>query len=279
MRRWVVFLPLAAALAGCGGGSVGTIRVPPARSAFPQPPPGAVVLAREHGSDALAIAVLRGRVQATLVGPDGNGVRGARVQIGGVAAAACGAGCYRAPLAVRARELTVRVNGSATRFALPRLPAPSAARLVARAEAAWRGLRTLVDRQHLASSPTTAIDTLWLSKAPDRISYRIRDGADGIVIGSRRWDRVPGGDWQESSTDAQPAPRPPWLEVTDAHLLDADSETWHVSFFDLQLSAWFELWIDRQSLRTRELRMTATAHFMHDLFGPFNGPVTITPPR
>jgi hypothetical protein len=278
MRRLLAVPLLACAAAGCGGGSVGTIRVPPARSAFPKPPPGAVVLARQHGSDALAIAVLRTRVQVSLVGPTGNGVRGARVRIGGAAARACGAGCYGASIAVRSRTLTVTIGGSRERFALPRLPAPSAARLVARAEAAWRRLRTLVDRQHLASSPTTAIDTLWLSRAPNSISYRIRRGADGIVIGGLRWDKVPGSGWQKSTTEPQPAPRPPWLEVTDAYLLDSTHSTAYVSFFDPQLEAWFELSIDRRTLRTRELHMTATAHFMHDVYGPFNGPVTIRPP-
>ena len=216
-------------------------------------------------------------MQVSLIGPDGNGVRGARVRVAGVAADACGAGCYRARVRPT-RELTVTVGDTEERFALPRLPAPGAARLVARAEAAWRGLRSLVDRQHLASSPTTAIDTLWLSKAPNRVSYRIRGGAAGIVIGSRRWDRVPGNGWRRSSTEPQPAPTPPWAAVAEAHLLGSTSKALHVSFFDPQLNAWFELWIDRRTLRTLQLRMTATAHFMHDVYGPFNGPVKISPP-
>ena len=70
----------------------------------------------------------------------------------------------------------------------------------------------------------------------------------------------------------------PWAQVTDAHLLESSPTTWRVSFFDPQLNAWFELWIERQTLRTRELRMTATAHFMHDVYGPFNGPARINPP-
>jgi len=269
---------LAGTLAGGGGGSVGTIHVPPARSTFALPPPGSVVLAREHGGDALAVAAAPGRVQLSLVDPLGRGVRGADVRIGGVPATACGAGCYRAAVAVRSRELTVTIGRSRERFALPKLPARSAAGLVARATAAWRRLRTLVDRQHLASSPTTAIDTLWLSKAPNRLSYRIRGGAAGIVIGGLRWDKVPGSGWQRSTTEPLQAPRPPWLEVRDAYLLGSSPTAAHVSFFDPQLQAWFELWIDRGTLRTRELRMTATAHFMHDVYGPFNGPVTIKPP-
>jgi hypothetical protein len=271
------------ALAGCGGGSVGNVRVGPARETFPSPPAGAVVYARQHGADALAVALVPGRtrtlVQVSLVGPDGRGVSGEHVQVGARTATACGPGCYRTAVAARPRALVVRIGGASERFALAEAwPPPRADRLLARAERAWRSLRTLVDRQHLASGPTTAIDTLWLSVAPDRVSYRIRGGASAVIIGARRWDRLGGGRWRESRTAPQRAPAPPWLEPTDVRLVGGTPTSWRVTFYDPRLQAWFELWIDRRTLRTRELRMTATAHFMRDRYGPFDAPLEIEPP-
>jgi len=283
VKRLVASGLLLVGLAGCGGGSVGTVRVPPARQTFPRPPRGAVVLARELDSDALALAVVPGArrslAQVSLVGPDGSGVRGRRVVVDGRLASDCGAGCYRAAIGVRPRDVVVRVGRSRARFTLPAAwPPPRADRLLARAEAAWRALRTLVDRQRLASSPTAVIHTLWLSKAPNRVSYRIRGGPSGVVVGARRWDRLPGGRWQASDAVPQRAPRPPWLETTDVRLLGETRTTSRVSFFDPQLNAWFELWIQKGTLRTLELRMTATAHFMHDRYGPFDAPLRIEPP-
>src|SRR5580765_1099674 len=89
--------------------------VPPAShavsSAFPSPPPGATVYARQRGAEALALAVVpTGRqllLQASVVGQQGQGVSGLSVRftVAGStwAAAACGAGCYRATIRVSAR--------------------------------------------------------------------------------------------------------------------------------------------------------------------------------
>jgi hypothetical protein len=54
---------------------------------------------------------------------------------------------------------------------------------------------------------------------------------------------------------------------------------WVVSFVTPQVPAWFTIWIDKRTYRTLELRMIAAAHFMHHLYGPFNAPLAISPPR
>ena len=53
---------------------------------------------------------------------------------------------------------------------------------------------------------------------------------------------------------------------------------WDVSFFDPRTPAWFEVLLDRRTLRTFDLRMNTTAHFMHDTYGPFNARLAIEPP-
>jgi len=284
-------LGIAALAAGCG--TVGTIRIEPAASRFPAPPANATVLAREHGRVAVALALVprgtRTLVQVSLVGPDDDGVRMQAVRLalagatGSSAAPAkpCGAGCYRSLLELRGvpRAATVRFGASTVRFRLPeRRPAQDASALLARASRTWRALRTLVFRERLASSPSAVIQTTWRVAAPSRFAYDIEGGASGIAIGARRWDRVPGHAWERSTFDPVPEPRPPWARPVDVRLLGSTAHTWRISFFDARILAWFEATVERGSFRTLELRMIAAAHFMHDVYGPFDAPVRIAPP-
>ena len=54
---------------------------------------------------------------------------------------------------------------------------------------------------------------------------------------------------------------------------------WLVSFYDAQIPAFFTIAVDKKTLHTLDLRMTAAAHFMHHRYSGFNAPVTIAPPR
>ena len=91
---------------------------PPAAAVFPAPPAGAVVFSREAGPDALALGVVPGtrrvRVQASVVGPDGAGVRDltTTLSLGAASASgtACGAGCYRAEFPARGKPRFVEVS-------------------------------------------------------------------------------------------------------------------------------------------------------------------------
>jgi hypothetical protein len=258
---------------------------PPTSSAFPSPPPGAVVLAKEDRDLAVALARSRdGSLQASVVGQEGP-ASGLSVSLDGVPAKPCGAGCYRAR-AGTAATVRVEIRGanrpaSAVSFSLPRSAASGAA-IVRRADRTWRSLETLVVHDHLSSGPGTAIDTVWRFKAPHRMTYVIRNGPAAVAIGARRWDKLPGQKWQASEQDPITEPVPLWLSATDAHLLGSGTlrghAVWQVSFFDPQLPAWFTIWVDKASGRTLELRMTAQAHFMHQVYGPFDSPLRIVPP-
>src|SRR5439155_268119 len=73
------------------------------------PPPGATVLAGESGDRAVGLAVSPGgKLQATVLGGDGNGVDGLSVafRAGGRTsdATSCGPGCYRARGRIQARR-------------------------------------------------------------------------------------------------------------------------------------------------------------------------------
>jgi hypothetical protein len=51
-----------------------------------------------------------------------------------------------------------------------------------------------------------------------------------------------------------------------------------VSFFDPGKPAWFDILLDKATLRTFDLHMTTTAHFMHDVYSSFNRAGPISPP-
>jgi len=262
--------------------------------AFPSPPRGATVFARELGANALALAVVpqRGRVvlQASLVGPQGEGVANAAVRFlvhGATAtASACGAGCYRATVGVAGRpsEIGVAVAGATWRVVLPSSwPPRDATALVARGARAWRALHSLAFTETLASSPAHRLTSSWRIQAPDRLTYTVKNGWSGVVVGAHRWDRGPGSSaWVESAQSPVTQPVPPWVAVEDAHLLGGGlldgRPVWRVSFFDPTAHAWFTLALDRSTLRTVDLRMVATAHFMHDRYGAFDAAAPVEAP-
>ena len=261
----------------------------PASSPLRLPPRGALVLAKENGDLAVALAVRpagrRVELTASVVGQDRLGVDGLDVSFrtGGLVARArpCGGGCYTATVSRRPRLVAVRFDRSAVSFELPASwpPRPAAA-LISRATRVYESLRSLVIRERLASSPTNGISTVYELVAPDRLAYRIRGGAAGIVIGSSRWDKdTPTAPWVRSGQSPIREPVPFWISVSNAYVLRATPSTLVVSFLDRRIPAWFEVSIDRRSYRTLALRMTAAAHFMRHRYGPFNAPLSIRPPR
>jgi hypothetical protein len=270
----------------------------PAAPRFPAPPAGAVVYSRQLGSHALALGVVpqRGSVlaQASVVGPQGNGVSGLAVTLGtqGVTkvAAACGAGCYRATLPTTGRPSSVDVvlrgrPAGHWRVALPASwPAPDGSALMARAGAVWRSLRSLSFSETLGSGLGQIVASTWRVTAPDRIAYQVKDGWSGIVVGGTRWDKGPTSKhWASSPQTQLTQPVPGWVKVTDAHIIGStavdDRPAWRVSFYDPVVPGWFTVLVDKVSLRVYQVKMTATAHFMQDDYHSFNTTPTVLPPK
>ena len=244
---------------------------------FPAPPPGAIVFAREDGPNALALAVTPSFSQVSVVGQQGSGVVGLAVAVNGVRTSACGRGCYRAPVP-RARTVEVRVGSTRWLVTVPK--ARDASTLVARAARVWRSLHTLAFSDRLGSDATHVVFTEWKAVAPNRLSYAIRGGPSAVIVAGRRWDREPGGKWIESPQSVQVRePVPLWQSATDAHVVGETAAAWLVTFYDPRTPAWFEITVDKKTSRTLDLRMTTTAHFMHERYGPFDAPLKISPPR
>jgi len=284
---------VAAAWLGSSGGSsaVATNSLKPLSSTSTPPPPpsGALVLARELGSRAVALAVGPGRrLTATVLSGAGGGESGLGVsfRVGGktIPSRSCGAGCYRADGPGRPGRVDVLVAGGSAPFSLPKA-APSAVAIVRRAGNVFRRLHSLVYTESLRSKPTGGIVTTWKFVAPNRMSYDIKGGAAAVVIGERRWDRIkPGGPWTRSSQiPALTVPQPTWTRSMNARLLGRasvdGSPVWVVSFVDPTIPAWFTTWIDRSNYRALRLRMTAAGHFMFHRYLEFNAPLKIVPPK
>jgi copper transport protein len=252
------------------------------------PPPGATVLARESGDRAVGLAVRPGgQLQATVLGPDDNGVDGLSVafRAGGrtIAATACGPGCYRANARIDARRVEVLLGSGPVRFAIPG-PTQPASRLVAEARRAFTSLRSLVIHERLASSPRDKLTTRFRIVAPDRLTYVTSAGARAIVIGGQRWDSDGKGPLLRSAQTPLQLPGAEW----SPRWLNARALGWTriggrrarlVSFFDPRLPAWFEMAVDPSTHRPLELNMTAAAHFMHHRYTNFNQPMRIVAPR
>jgi hypothetical protein len=286
---------------GCGGSGPKAPRIPAARAGPPKPPsPGAVVQGKEAGKLAVALAAApasgkRLRLTATVVGQDANGVDGLGVTFrargskgaGDGRGTACGSGCYTAlvPPVGKPLRVSVTVTGEGDQnleFRMPsRWPAPSAAAFVRRATRAYLALRSASYVEWLSSGSGTGIVTRWKQVAPDRLEYRIRGGAAGIVIGTRRWDATSGSNWRESETQRIPNPVPIWStnRVADAHVLRSGRGFRVVSFFNPSFPAWFTVHFDRRTLRPKSLSMTAPAHFMRHVYTSFDSSLRIVPPR
>jgi copper transport protein len=246
------------------------------------PPPDAVVLAKEVGPLGLAIAVEPLRITAIVLSPAGGGLNGLDVRIDGRTATTCGQGCYRADLAP-GRKVGIEIGRfgptRSTSFVLPRFPRP-ATDLVRRLRKRYRALTSIRYVEHLRSDATHALTAHWLLEKPDRIEYSIPGGAQGLVVGTRRWDRAtPRARWQESVQSTLPQPATQWNYATNAHVIADDGTTKKVSFADPTIPAYFTVTLDAKTVLPRVLHMTAAAHFMTDRYESFNRPRAIYPPR
>jgi hypothetical protein len=171
------------------------------------------------------------------------------------------------------------VNGDALVFREPAKFKP-ASRIVARATTAFRRLRSVDYVERLASSPRDRVVSDFTLERPNRLMYRIKGGADGIVIGTRRWDRAHGGKWIPSEQTLTQQPEPIWSgHLTNAYLLETTPKDYVVAFMKPLGPVWFTVRLDRKTLLPRNLRMTAAAHFMTHLYTRFNGARKIFPPR
>lgn len=248
----------------------------------PPPPRGAVLVAQEVGELGVALELQRSRTTAIVLSPAGGGLSGLDVRLNGREAAPCGHGCYRTERAP-GTSVDVQIDrfGPTLRatFAVPVGARPGAA-LLRRIEVRYTTLRSVFYLERLASSPSHVVDALWRLERPDRLAYQIPGGAEGIVIGNRRWDRAtPDAAWQPSAQTQLPQPATQWTSYANVHVVAADGTTTTLTFVDPATPAYFEVIVDAKTLLPRTVAMTAAAHFMVDRYLRFNAPRAIYRPR
>jgi hypothetical protein len=252
-----------------------------------------VVQAQEAGGLAVVLwADLRrtsDRLQVSVIDPAQRGLSG--LTLAATAAgrterlAPCGFGCYAGVVpSARRVVLNLAKPGESGRRLVFRLPARAvaAAALVARADRAYRALRSLTIHERLASGPGDVIHTTLRVAAPDRLAYAIAGGPQAVIIGGRRWDRASQhGRWKRSAQSPLHEPEPFWGDgpIRDAHVLGEKGAAVVVSFFAPAIPAWFTVHLDGHTFRTSELEMTAAAHFMHHRYSGFDAPTSVEPPR
>jgi hypothetical protein len=251
---------------------------PPEAKPPPAPPPGAFVDAGQAGKLAVGFAYKDGTAIVTLTGGNGDGVTDTPVTIDGRPGESCGRGCFSR--AVPGHTVTVDVGGRPLRFAVPQQLRPATAE-VNRLRRDFDALETVVIDERLSSGPGSLQVTRFRERAPGDMAYRISAdsnpklvGIEAIVIGDRRWDRLPGGDWIPGPQTPLDLPQAYWKNARNAYFTAADE----VTFYDPTLSAWFRLRFDPETGHATTLRMIATAHFMHHRYSGFNRPVSISPP-
>ena len=215
------------------------------------------------------------RLTAIVLSSAGGGLSGLGVRFlpAGATAVPCGSGCYSAPLAARG-TVTVEVRGLGpvrrATFALP-ASAPAADGLVRRAARIFHALGGVSYRERLASDATHVVVSRWRIERPNRVFYAIPGGAEGIVVGARRWDRdTPTGHWRASAQTPLTQPATQWETSTNAHVVARGRDTVTVTFADPSIPAFFSVVFDRRTLLPRVLHMTAAAHFMTDRYTGFD---------
>jgi hypothetical protein len=187
--------------------------------------------------------------------------------------------------AARGGRLVVRpVHASAAAsFAVPRRRPAAATGAAQRAARRMRAFKSLRMVETLETGRSRLVGR-FRYRSPDRMAYRSSDGAEAVVIGGRRWDRVGGGRWLESETARRRVPPLEWANARHARVVGVGrvgrTPVMLVSLFraDPSYPVWFQLALARDG-RVLQTRMLAPAHFMVDRYSGFGAPVAIDPPR
>ena len=123
------------------------------------------------------------------------------------------------------------------------------------------------------------MNALWRLESPNRLAYQIPGGAEGIVIGDRRWDRTTPDGRGRSRSRRSCLSRDALVRDRNVHVVASDADTKTLTFLDPTTPAFFDVTVDTKSLLPRTVHMTAASHFMVDRYVRFNAPRAICPPR
>ena len=205
----------------------------------------------------------------------------------------CGRGCRRFSRPPTGEELAVAVKERGRRHVatLPtrwhRGSGADARRLLVRAQATMRGLRSVRQAEEVTSGPGSYARTAYRLRAPDRMAYRTNGGVASVVIGRREWHRIQGAPWTEGRYGGGLAfSTRSWFRWTNSaraiRLLEIRRERGRrlavLAAMDEGTPVWLRLTIDLASHRVRVVRIATRAHFIRARFTGFDERVTIESP-
>lgn len=263
---------------------------------LPAPARGELAVAEGAGSHLVAGWIRRGRRglagTVRVLDSEGKPAR-APFEVHGARQRACGPGCRRFETGGAAAVLRVTVTERGRRF-VAELPArwrrgqdARARRLLERAQATMRRLRSVHEIEEVTSGPGSYARTDYRVRAPDRMTYTTNRGIESVIVGRRQWFRSPSLPWEARDYGAGLAFRTrTWFRWTTyaraVRLLGLRRERGRpvavLALADLATPVWFRLVVDRGTRRILRARMIAEAHFMTQRYRAFNRPLTIRPP-
>ncbi|MGH2689013.1 MAG: CopD family protein, partial [Actinomycetota bacterium] len=202
----------------------------------------------------------------------------------------CGPACRRTAVGLEGGEqLTVRIPGAwggEAIFAIPPLPAPDGAAVLATMEPRMAALQRLrIDEVLRPAKPP--LEAHYALAAPDRFRMQLNTGAETITIGDTRYARSsPVVRWEvQRGVPPTSVPFFIWSPTPFIAPRIVGSEqiegrpTQVVSFFEDRdgTPIWFRVWVDADGLVHRA-QMRAHGHFMDHRYFDFDAPLTVDPP-
>lgn len=161
-----------------------------------------------------------------------------------------------------------------------------ALRLLEQTRSALSAIRSWKTVEQITDGAGNVVVTVFEAAQPDRLRYRTSTDVEGVVIGSRRYQRQSGGAWEQDRMTTPlvvRGPFAPYLEQVEAAAMGRTDrcgrENCQVVLWDAPgRAASFAGWIGLRTLRVHRLLMVAPAHFMTaELLGVILSK-SITPP-
>jgi len=216
--------------------------------------------------------------------------RGYRVH--GASTRGCGVGCQRFLLpANKPLRVSIREGGrsyTATLTTRWRVSASARARrLLFRAQAAMRSLRSVREVEEVTSGPGSYARTTYRLRAPNRLALKTNGGVQTVIAGKRQWSRVDGGPWRVNSYGGGLAFRTrTWFRWTTygraVRLLGVrrvgGRRLAELALMDEGTPVWFRLTVDLATGRVLAETTATKAHFNRARYDHFNRPTTIALP-
>lgn len=216
------------------------------------------------------------------------------VRVLDAATTSCGTACvrFRVPEQTDVLHVIVRDAGRTYTVTLParwQVHANARARrILARAQATMRRLRSARESERVTSGPGSFGATSYWLRAPDRMRYRTNRGVQNVIVGRRQWLKPPGATWQLGQYGAGLRFRTrTWFRWTTyaraVRLLAIRNRDGRriaeLALMDEGTPVWFRVSVDLKTHRVLTERMITKGHFMDSRYFAFDEPVSIAPPE